>query len=187
MFSDFRDSYRIYRACELVKLRLWMVMLVGFCSIIFRPTFFSITSILPSSFCYSPNIGLHSTIAMPYIQHYGTKEQKVSKHSFDFWMYELYSLVYTSSSSCLLWTRPKWKCTQVTKGPSFKRKSKSKTRHRTAISRRWLLGSALQAWQSLSRMQAATCRSLLCSLLQSFAVLCGSVLSDICSWLNCDQ
>ena len=80
MFSDFRDSYRIYRACELVKLRLWMVMLVGFCSIIFRPTFFSITSILPSSFCYSPNIGLHSTIAMPYIQHYGTKEQKVSKH-----------------------------------------------------------------------------------------------------------
>ena len=146
-----------------------MVMLVGFCSIIFRPTFFSITSILPSSFCYSPNIGLHSTIAMPYIQNYGTKEQKVSKHSFDFWMYELYSLVHTSSSSCLLWTRPKWKCTQVTKGPSFKRKSKSKTRHRTAISRRWLLGSALQAWQSLSRMQAATCRSLLCSLLQSYA------------------
>jgi len=28
------------------------------------------------SFCYSPNIGLHSTIAMPYIQHYGTDEQK---------------------------------------------------------------------------------------------------------------
>jgi len=28
------------------------------------------------SFCYSPNIGLHSTIAMPYIQHYGTIEQK---------------------------------------------------------------------------------------------------------------
>jgi len=27
-------------------------------------------------FCYSPNIGLHSTIAMPYIHHYGTIEQK---------------------------------------------------------------------------------------------------------------
>ena len=43
----------------------------------------------PFSFCYSPNIGLHSTIAMPYIQHYGTKEQKVRKHYLDFGLYLL--------------------------------------------------------------------------------------------------
>ena len=37
----------------------------------------SLTCQLISSFCYSPGYNIHSNIVMPYIEHYGSKEQQV--------------------------------------------------------------------------------------------------------------
>ena len=37
----------------------------------------SLTCHLISSFCYSPGYNIHSNIVMPYIEHYGSKEQQV--------------------------------------------------------------------------------------------------------------